>query len=270
MTTIDRSFIRRVVRARTVLVVTLAFLTAVPAYIAFGNVGGLASDLTARYTTTTGQVVDEGTERVLEGSRRSKHWEEYRTVTVDYDVPGTAGSDEIRSDTIQVGETLDVWVRDQTGKVALEQPAGPDFWQWFWAVTMSLLTALLAWSLVIAVRNSIRLAAFRPDGRQPDFVFALGGVSTTTTGKDGKKRLLEFTGLIESSADGARVGERGQLTAPAKHTPVVPVPPARILGYRISSGAVDGIVVLYLPEADTWWVATLSFPANLQMAPTAG
>lgn len=268
-TTIDRTYLNRAVRGRTVLVIILVFLTTVAGFIGFGNVRDLAADLTASYTTTTGQVVDEGTELVLEGSRRSKHWEEYRTVTVTYDVPGTVGSDEIRSDTIQVGDTLDVWVRDQTGEVALEAPAGPDFWQWFWAATMSLLTLLLAWWLLVAVRNSVRLLAFRPDARRPDFVFSLSGVSASTSGRNGKRQLLELSGLIESSADGERVGQRAQLMAPEQHTPAVPGFPPRILGYRVSQGAVDGIVVLHLPDADAWWVATLTFPANSTVAATA-
>ncbi|OII39214.1 hypothetical protein [Plantibacter sp. MMLR14_011] len=270
-TTIDRTYLNRAVRGRTVLVITLIFLTAVAGFIGFGNVRDLAADLTASYTTTTGQVVDEGTERVLEGSRRSKHWEEYRTVTVTYDVPGTAGSDEIRSDTIQVGETLEIRVRDQTGEVTLEAPAGPDFWQWFWAVTMSLLTALLAWWSVVAVRNSIRLLAFRPGTRQPDVVFALSGAVPRATGRNGRRQVLELTGRIESSSDGLRVGEPATLTVPASHTAAVSGFPPRIPGYRVSQRATeDGIVVVHLPESDVWWAATLTFPSTLQSGRVAG
>lgn len=270
-TTIDRRYINRAVRGRTVLVIALVFLTALAGFVGFGNVRDLAADLTASYTSTTGQVVDEGTERVLEGSRRSKHWEEYRTVTVTYDVPGTAGSDEIRSDTIQVGETLDVWVRDQTGEVALEAPAGPDFWQWFWAVTTTLLTLLLAWWLFVTVRNSFRLLAFRPDARKPDFVFALSGVSAVNGGRNGKLQLLELAGGIESSAGEQRVGERATLSSAVKQTPPVATFPPRILGYRVSARSItDGIVILHLPDTDAWWAATLTFPSSLQTTQVTG
>lgn len=251
------------------MVITLVFLTAVVGFIGFGNVRDLAADLAASYTSTTGQVVDEGTEGVLEGSRRSKHWEEYRTVTVTFDVPGTVGHAEIRSDTIQIGETIDVWVRDQTGEVALTAPVGPDFWQWFWAVTMSLPALLLAWWLFVAVRNSVRLITFHPGSRQPDFVFALNGVSASTTGRNGKRRLLQLSGVIESSVDEARAGQYAQLMAPQTLTPAVSDFPSQILGYRVSQGAVDGIVVLRLPDTDAWWVATLTFPANATSAATA-
>jgi hypothetical protein len=264
---IDRTYIRRAVRARIALIIALVVLAGFAGFIAVGNVRGLAADVTATYTPTTGHVVSEGTDRVLEGSRRNKHWVEHRTITVEYDIAGDVGSDDVRSDTIQVGDTLDIWVRDQTGDVALESPDAPGFWQWLWAIVMPILTVLLAWGLVVAVRTSIRLSSFRPDGKPADFVFALQDISVKHTGRNGKKSVLHLAGILESSVNGKRVGERAQLVVAAKNAPTGPTYPPRIVGYRLTPGSEGGIVILHTPELEAWWVANLTFPADLEATP---
>jgi hypothetical protein len=264
--TIDRSYIRRAMRGRIALVLVLILLTGFAAFVGFSSVKNLATDLTATYTPTTGEVISEGTERVREGSRRNRHWVEHRTITVEYDAAGTAGTDDVRSDTIQVGETIDIWVQDQNGQVELEEPAGPDFWQWFWAIAVSLVTILLAWGLVVAVINSIRLQNFRPDGRQPDFVFVLQDIEAKDTGRRGNKRMLHLGGVLESNVDGKRLGERVQLAVPAKNAPQAPTYPPRIAGYRVNPRSESGLVIVHTPELQAWWVANLAFAADLAIA----
>lgn len=263
----DRRYISKYVRGRTVLVIVVVFFTALSAFFAVSNVRTLAADAAATYTSTTGEVVSEGTQRVIEGSRRNRHWVEYRAVTIEHTVPGTSGSDEVRSDTIQVGDTLDIWVRDQTGDVQLEAPTPPDFWQWFWAVTMSVITALFVWGLIVTLRNTVRLMAFRPDGRTPDFTFALQNIAVVNGGRKGKTRTLQLTGAMLQSTTATRVGARAELSSSAKAMPEAPTYPPQLLGYSLKPGAESDIVVIHAPELSAWWIAHLRYPGDLTTSP---
>jgi len=263
----DRRHISKYARGRTVLVIVVVFFTALSGFFAVTNIRDLTADALATYTPTTGEVVSEGTERVIEGSRRNRHWEEYRTVTVEHSVPGTSGSDQVRSDSIQVGETLDIWVRDQTGDVQLEEPTPPDFWQWFWTVAMTILTLLLVWALVVTILNTVRILSFRPDGRTPDFVFGLQNIAVVNSGRKGKNRTLQFTGAMLQSTTPTRVGARAELSSSAKSMPDAPTYPAQLSGYNLAPGVENGIVVLHAPELNAWWVAQLRYPDDLATTP---
>ena len=258
---IDRRLINRHLRTRNVLVLTLVFFTAVIGFIGVNNVIDLSRDLTASYVSTTGQVIVEETRPVREGSRRNRHWVDRRFVTIEYSLEGKIGSDSVRSDDLQVGESLPIWVETRDGDVRTEAPAGPDFWQWFWAVTMTLLTLLIVWWLVAAVRTSVRLLAFSPEKREPDFVFALQGITQVP---GAKKPTLKLSGVMEANSIEKRVGERTELTVRTSNAPQAQTYPPRFTGYYVNPGAASVTVVLHAVELDAWFAADLTYPAELE------
>ncbi|WP_460802003.1 hypothetical protein [Microbacterium sp. GXF6406] len=257
----DRTFINRAARGSIGLVVVLILFAAGFSALGYANVTGLAKDVSATYAATTGDVISEGTTKVREGGRRSRHWVEYRTVTIEYDVAGLARtSDSIRDEELQIGDRIDIWVETRDGDVFLEKPGAPGFWNWTWAIVVPLIALGLLLSIVLTVRSSIRLKNFDPAGREPDFVFAIDSVDAQQASRRSKKRIFTLQGATEANSIASRIGATGKLVVGEKNLPPVTNFPARLTGYYLTPGAESTDVVLHTPElGDSWWSAVLSF-----------
>lgn len=256
----DRAFIDRAVRSSLGTIIVMLVLALGFGVLGAFNVAGLAKDLTATETQTTGEVIDEGSERVLTGSRRNRHYEDRRTVTIEYAIDGSTSSGVVQNDELQVGESLTIWVDDATAEIHVAEPSGPGFWNWLWAIVVPLIALLSLWGFITAVRNSLRLKNFDPTGREPDFVFVLQGIDAKNgEGRRAKKRDFVFHGVTATSSIPAHVGRKVKITAPEKDVPAVQTYPPQMAGYYLTPGKESTQTVLHAPElGDAWWSGVLA------------
>jgi len=256
----DRAFIDRAVRSSIGTIVVMLVLALGFGVLGAFNVAGLAKDLTATETQTTGEVIDEGSISVLTGSRRNRHYEDRRTITIEYAIGGSTTSGTVQNDELQVGETVTIWVDDATAEIAVAEPTGPGFWNWVWAIVVPLLALAGLWGFVVSVRSTIRLKNFDPIGREPDFLFVLQGIEAKNgEGRRAKKRDFIFHGVTATSSIPAHAGRRVKITAPEKDVPAVQTYPPQMSGYYLIPGKESTQTVLHAPElGDLWWSGVLA------------
>lgn len=262
----DRTYLKRSVRARNSWLVFILALALGAGALGFFNVTGVAKELGATYTSTTGEVVDEGSIRVLTGSRRNRHYENRRTVSIEYSIGDAPSIGSVKNEELQIGESLTIWVNDSDGDLRIEEPTGPEFWDWAWAIAIPVLALLLLWGFVFGVRTSIRMMRFTPEGREADFVFLLQNIEVRVgEGRKAKRRTLLFHGVMQTNSVAQRVGEKATLSAVEKTLPQVQTYPPRFTGYYLKPGKEGAEAVLYAPEIDAWWTAAVAFPSDLEL-----
>lgn len=259
--TIDRTHINRFARGRLAFIIALVGVIVVAGFFAAVNVRSVVTKVTATYTTVTGEVIDEGTEKQLEGSRRTRHWVEYRTVDIRYTLDGQDSTGEVRSDDLEVGAETTIWVRASTGDVRLTPPESAGFWDWAWAVVTIAITALIAWLLVISMRDLVRLRRFHPGDREPDFVFVIQHVDGAPP-IGGTKGTVHLDGVAEHVRDGKSVKVASRLSTRGVAFPTIERLPSIVRGYQIVRGAARGTVVLHSQELQEWWAAELTLPED--------
>ncbi|HCS61740.1 MAG TPA: hypothetical protein DIW46_10165 [Microbacterium sp.] len=265
----DRKYLNKAVRSRTSWLVFLLVAAIGAGTLGYFNVTGVVKELNETYTSTTGEVVSEGSIRVLTGTRRSRHYEDRRTVHIEYAIDGVPGSGSAVDEDLQIGESLTIWVNERNLDVEIEEPTGPEFWDWAWAIAMPILALLLLWGFVYSVRTSIRLKRFTPEGREPDFVFALQNIEVQAgKGRKAKQRTFIFHGVMQSNSIPKRVGEKATISAVEKTLPPAQTYPPTFTGYYLKPGKEGAEPVLHAPELDAWWPATLAFPSDLEMVST--
>lgn len=262
----DRTYLNRAVRSRNAWLAFLLAVVSACGALGFFNVTGLIKDLTSTYTSTSGEVVDEGTHRVLTGSRRSRHFADRRHVVIMYELDGVSTQGRADSTELQIGDPVAIWVNDRTGEIRTEEPSAPGFWNWTWAIVVPIIALLLLCGFIVGVRTSIRLMLFSPRGREPDFVFVLTNVDATETGGRAKRRRLILHGVMQANSIADRVGQPATLTAAAKQVPPAQKQPTHMIGYYLRPGREESEPVLHIPELDAWWTALLTFPRDLEVS----
>src|SRR5699024_9753851 len=98
-------------------------------------------------------VTEEYQDRVLVGTRRSRHWQDARFVRVEL-ADGEMGS--LRSDDLQVGVTAEVYRSGRSGNLYEEEPGGPGVLAWVVAVGMLLAGVIAA---AVSTGSGSKLAA---------------------------------------------------------------------------------------------------------------
>ncbi|WP_300269099.1 DUF3592 domain-containing protein [Microbacterium sp.] len=261
----DRTYLNKSVRSRMAWLAFLLAFAIGSGVFSYFSVTELNKQLTATYTSTTGEVIDEGNRRVLVGARRSRHYEDRRTVYLEYTINGTSSGDSVDSDDLQIGDTVTIWVNDDDGQARLDEPGAAGFWTWAWGIALPVITLLLLWGFVVGVRTSIRILRFRPEGREPDFVFALQNIEVQMSkGRFLKKRSLIFHGVMEQNVSARRIGDRATMIAIEKTMPQVPTYPQQLTGYYLKPGKEGSEPVIHAAELGAWWTMLLAFPGDLE------
>lgn len=166
----DNTFLKRSLKIRNrnrIVGLVVLVITAAITYAAV--LVPLGRDLSAEYSETQGTAISEGTVRVLEGTRRSKHWADRRTVTFEFELNGEKRTDSVRSTGIQVGETRDLWVEDdgERPEIFLEPKAGPHWGLWVGFGVGSIVVFGLVAGLSSSFRMSQRIKSADLLTRQP-------------------------------------------------------------------------------------------------------
>lgn len=265
--TFDRKYVRAGVVRRNMLSVVLAIVLAFMVGMTTWHTSSIVHGFTAKYVHTEGEVIDEGTETVWEGSRRSRHQETYRTVEIQFDYEGTTATDEVRSPRLQIGSTPEIWVEQVDGgyEVSLEKPQPVGFWGYFWGVVWLLLALGTAWLVVRMIRVTVALSKFNPAGRNPDAWFSLMSVQATNRSKRGDRpsaRVLTLSGFATTAA--FQQNRLAKVVIEGLSIPPVQQFDKQIPGFYVQEPAEngDGTVVLYAQRENLFYPAELTFPAD--------
>lgn len=223
---------------------------------------GVAAQATQKFEQVQGEVISEETRQVREGGRRSKHWVDRRFVEIQYDLRGETHSDEMRSDTLEVGETAEVWVKegDNRNELSLDKPNAVDPFGFVWGGVWLLLGVLTLLGVLASIKRTRQIGQFDPTGREPDFMLT---VTQTTggsigVGSDISKQRTNVFGTTITRTDSQPIPARLLLTGAS--TPQFEQFPQQLAGYyftppKEAGKPIDGWVVLYAQQQNVYFPA---------------
>jgi hypothetical protein len=228
--------------------------------VALGGAGcyltaGTVTDARASYDAERVDVVDETTTRQLRGSRRSKHWEDVRAVTVEFD-DGT--SRVVASDDLAVGSTATVYLGED-GEVHEEEPDGPGFWWWVLDVVLFLIAVPTAFVAAVTARSVHAVRRVDPS-TAPRLQLRVTAVEDATVGKKVLRRMT--TTVVRSSSAHTAVGDVLVVSSRPGHVGTLSTSDLdAVIARDYELGPV--LVLRGLPDGD-WWAAETSNESGKQ------
>lgn len=251
-----RRFRRRLMRS---FAVVLALALVIGGY-GLALLGMNVYKLTESYDSVQVTVTEEYRDRVLVGTRRSRHWQDARFVRAEL-AGGETGS--LRSDDLEVGSTAEVFQSTRSGNLYEEEPGGPGALAWVIAVGVLLAGVLAA---AVSSGSGSRLAALGAMDRagHRTLVLAREGVEEKRDAAGEVAELSIQTSVRESGVDFLHQGAPLRLIA-EKRTPPAQIPetlrarvgrgkdPKVSLVLGIEAGEQSWIAYGYTPEADAAW-----------------
>ncbi len=243
-TTIDKTYLRKAVTRRVVSsIVVLGFVAGMFA-LATWHITDIVRGMTVSYAQVTGEVIDEGEQRVREGSRRSKRWVTYRTVDIEFSVDGETYVDSIRSKDLDIGDETHVWAGPKDGgyEVFLTKPAPASVAAYIWGSIWLVLAVLSLWGVIRAFKRTAAIASFDPQGRQPDMWFTVEEVTHDPVVKKNAHPAVTLKGYSQTHEDPQAA--KATITIAGKSMPPIQLA-AQIPLFAVRRGEKNGPVVIY-------------------------
>lgn len=227
----------------------MAILTLVVGLLLTGGGGyllsGAISEASRSFEEVQVTATAEFTDQQATGSRRNKRIEDVRMVTVSMP-DGT--SKDMRSDSLQIGETTTAYLSDD-GVLRETEPDAPGFWRWALAVGLTLVGLATLAGFVGSLRKRNAMGRITDDASR--LALEITAIADDTIGK---RQVRKITATVqESTATDTRVGDTVVLTAGVD---AVPAELARALEARIIRETQIALLaaVRSIPNGD-WWTA---------------
>lgn|GEM_PF-3758392 len=229
----------------------------------FVGVKPLVEALLTNYTETQAEAVSEGTVKVTVGSRRSRHTENRRAVDLEYTVAGQKWTDTVESATVQVGDSVTVWVDEAHPSVAhLERPTAST-WNWIAAAVAVLVVGILVWAVVAAIQKLVAVASFTPERAKGRLLLTAFNIADAVVDpnqklKAGNVNRAISTQVIQSDLTAHPTGTLLKLTARGNAVPAPHDFGQQVEALLVRQGFATTLVAARANGADQqWWIAEL-------------
>ncbi|GII99264.1 hypothetical protein CLV28_2421 [Sediminihabitans luteus] len=247
------AYLRAKARVAVLLLVVGSILAVAGAVMAYDNVDSML----ASYEPVQVTVTEEHTELQSRGSRRARHMEDVRVVSVTLPDGST---DSVMSDDLAVGETATVLRDSRDDRLVAVEPDGPGFGGWAAVVLMLGLGVIAIVNGVWAVRKRSRVKNADLDSAPVLTLQVTAMAAEKVEGKPGQK--LTVTVLSSTTKD-VKPGQTLEIKARAA---LMPGQVAAQLDARVLSGnEVSSLLALGTGASDPQrWIGEATNPSALE------
>ena len=266
--TVQSPYLKQYLKLRLKRHVVLALIAAILAG-AWVMLSGVPTyeKITDKYDEVVATATGEGTTKVLQGTRRNKHWEEVRTVDVEYDLDGQKHSKVIRSNDVQVGEEVTVFVRESDGDALLNRPEGPGFWAWAFLIVGALIVLGTLYALVSGIRRTETVRSFTPEKAKGKFLADVRGSKDAVRNAKKKAKPSNLTRTISATVAAAdfgtyKVGDSVNITGEGAASPRPDQIGHQLEGLVVKDGSITTLALVRTMGAVDWWVVEFNRPID--------